>query len=98
MENIEITYYKIYVDDILIVFDQNKISEHTIHSFMNNLDEHLEFNMSIEENGITNYLDLSISRNAGNVDLCVYRKPIYVDIKIHFSSNHPYGHSLAAFN
>ena len=61
LENKEITYYKRYVDDILIVFDRNKISEHTIHSFMNNLDEHLEFKMSIEENRITNYLDLSIN-------------------------------------
>ena len=73
-----------YVDDILIVFDQNKISEHTIRSSMNNLDENLEFKMSIEENRTTNCLDLSINRNAGNVDLCIYRKPNYVDITIHF--------------
>ena len=98
LENKEITYYKRYVDDILIVFDHNKINEHNIHSFMNNLDEHLESKMSIEEKRITNYLDLSIKRNAGNIDLCIYRKPAYIDITIHFSSNHPYGHKLAAFN
>jgi hypothetical protein len=90
LENKEITYINI--------FDQNKISEHTIHSFMNNVDEHLEFKMSTEENRITNYLDLSINRNTNNVDLHIYRKPNYIDITIHFSSNHPYGHKLAAFN
>jgi hypothetical protein len=63
LENKEITYYKIYVDDILKIFDQNKISENTIHSFMNSADEHLEFKISKEENRITNYLDLSINRN-----------------------------------
>jgi hypothetical protein len=98
LENKEIAYYKRSVDDITIIFDQNKISEHTIHSFKNNFDEHLEFKMSIEENRITNYLDLSINRNTINVDLCIYRKPTYTDITIHFSSNHPYDHKLAAFN
>ena len=32
------------------------------------------------------------------MELCIYRKPTYIDITIHFSSNHPYGHKLAAFN
>jgi len=65
----EVTYYKRYVDDTLIIFDQSEISEHTILNFMNNVDEHLKFKMSMEENRITNYLDLSINRNANNVDL-----------------------------
>jgi hypothetical protein len=64
---------------------------------MNNVDEHLEFKMSKEENRITNYLDLSINRNANKVDLCIYRKPTYIDITINFSSNYPYDHKLAAF-
>ena len=41
LENKEITYYKRYVEDILIIFEQSTISEHTIHNFMNNVDEHL---------------------------------------------------------
>jgi hypothetical protein len=63
---------------------------------MNNVDEHLEFKVSIEENRVTNYLDLSINRNANNVDLRIYRKPTYLYITIHFSSKHPYKHKLAA--
>jgi len=65
---------------------------------MNNVDEHLEFKMSMEENRIITYLDLSINRNANNVDLSIYRKPTYIDITIHFSSSHPYSHKLAAFS
>ena len=98
LENKEITYYKRYVDDILMIFDQNKTDEHTIHNFMNNVDKHLEFKMATEEHSITNYLDLAINRNTDNIELCIYRKPTYIDITIHFSSNHPYGHKLAAFH
>jgi hypothetical protein len=97
LEYKEMTYYKRYVDDTLIIFDQNKISEHTIRNFMNNVDENLEFKMSTEENKVISYLDLSINRNANNVDLSIYRNPTDIDFTIHFSSNHPYGRKLAAF-
>jgi len=56
---------------------------------MNNVDEHLEIKMSMEENRIINYLDLYINRNANNIDLSIYTKPTYIDITIHFSSNRP---------
>jgi len=98
LENTEITYYKRYVDDILITIDQNKTSEDTIHNIMNNTDEHLEFKISREDNKTINYLELSINRNANNVDLNIYRKPTHIDITVYFTSNHPYDHKLAAFN
>jgi hypothetical protein len=84
LENKEITYYKRHIDDIMIIFDQNKIDEHSIHNFMNNVDEHLEIKMSTEENNVTNYLDISINRNASNMDLCIFRKPTCIDIKYTF--------------
>jgi hypothetical protein len=96
LENKEITYYKRYVDDILIIFYKNKIDEDTIHNNINNNDEQLEFKISREENETINYLDLSINRKT-NVNLNIYRKPTYIDIAIHFSSNHPYDHKSAAF-
>jgi hypothetical protein len=97
LEYKEITYYKRYVDDILIVFDKNKIDEDTIHNNINNTDEQLEFKISREENETINYLDLSINRKTNNMNLNIYRKPTYIDIGIHFSSSHPYDHKLAAF-
>jgi len=39
----EIIYYKRYVDDILIIFYQNKTDEKTILNHMNNVGKHLEF-------------------------------------------------------
>jgi len=65
---------------------------------MNTVYEPLEFKMSMEKNRIINYLDLSINRNTNNVDLNIYRKPTYIAITIHFSSNHPYAHTLAVFS
>ena len=43
LESKEITHHKRYVDDILIIFDQNKTNEETIINHMNNTDKHLEF-------------------------------------------------------
>jgi hypothetical protein len=39
-----------------------------------------------------------MNRNASSVDLCIYRKPTYIDVTIHFSSNQPCVHKLAAFS
>ena len=94
----EIIYYVTYVNDILIIFDQNKTDEKTILNHMNNIDKHLEFKLSEEGNNIINYLNFSIHRNTNGVDLEMYRKPTHTDITLQFSSNHPLEHKLAAFN
>jgi hypothetical protein len=98
METKEIIYYRRYVNDILIISDQNKTNEKTIINHMNNIDKHPEFKITEEENKSINYFDLSIHRNINNIDLSIYRKPKHSDIPTHFSSNHPHEHKLAAFN
>ena len=65
---------------------------------MNNIDKHLKFKLSEEENNTINYLDLSIHRNTNSIDLGIYRKPTHTDVTIQFSSNHPLEHKIAAFN
>jgi hypothetical protein len=86
------------VDDILIIFDSSKIDEETIYNNINNIDQHLEFKLSTEENRTISYLDVTISRETSKVNLSIYRKPTYIDIAIHASSSHPYDHKVAAFN
>jgi hypothetical protein len=98
LENKEITYYKRYVDVILIIFDQNKTCEDTIHNIMNNTDEDLEFKTPRDDSKSINCLDFSINSDANYVDLNIYRKPTYINITIHFTANHPYNHKLAAIN
>jgi len=94
----EIIYNKRYVDDILIIFDQNKTKEKTVINYMNNTDKHLELKTSEEGNNSINHLEPSIRRDANIIDLGIYRKPTHTDIVIHFSSNHPHEHKMAAFN
>jgi len=96
LDSKEITYYKRYVDDILIIYDQNKTSEQTILHQINTIDKNLQFKMFTEENNTINYLDISIHSN-NNMHLNIYRKPTSTDTTIQFSSNHPYEHKIAAF-
>ena len=49
IETGEITYYRRYVDDIIIIFDQNKTKEDSITSYMNDIHKHLEFKLTEEE-------------------------------------------------
>jgi len=98
LESKVIIYYKRYVDDILITFGQNITNEQTMLNQLNNIDEHLQFKVSSEENNPTNYLHLSIRRNNNNINIGIYRKLTCTDTTIHFSSNYPYVHKLAPFN
>ena len=49
MERGEIIHDTRYVDDILIIFDQNKSSEDSITNYMNNIHKYLEFLLTEEE-------------------------------------------------
>jgi len=98
LESKEIIYYKRYVDDMLIIFDQNKTNEKIIMNHTHNIDKHLEFKLSEEENSSIKYLDLSIHRNTNSIDLGNYRKPTHTDVTIQFSSTHSLEPKLAAYN
>jgi hypothetical protein len=82
--NGEILYYIRYVDDILIIFHQNKTNEDTISKHMNNVHTYLEFKLTERDIRIENYLDVSIYRL-----FRIYRKPIQTDTTMSFMSNHP---------
>jgi hypothetical protein len=87
LENGEILYYRIYVDDILIIFHQNKTNEDTISKHMNNVHTYLEFKLTEKEIMMVNYLDVSIYRL-----FRIYRKPIQTDTTVSFISKHPLEH------
>ena len=96
-ETKQILYSKRYVDDILIIYNQNKTNEQDILNHANSIDKQLQFKPSTEENNLINYLDLAIYRN-NSIHLGIYRKPTCIDTIIHFLTNHPFEHKLAAFN
>jgi hypothetical protein len=97
LEHNHITYYKRYVDDLFIIYDQTKTNSDTITNLFNKINEHLEFKATTEENNKTQYLDLSVTGNQNSLTMEIYRKPTHIDITINFTSNHPHDHKLAAF-
>jgi len=97
LEHKDIVYYRRYVDDLLIIYDQSRIKVDKILNFISNVDARLEFNLSQEAENTLQYLDLSIRRNDNNIELDIYRKQTYADIMMHYTSNHPHDHNLAAF-
>jgi hypothetical protein len=78
----EISYYKRYVDDTLIIFDQNETNENSVMNNMNSIHKYVEFKLTVEENNNINYLDLTIHRNNNNLSLKIYRKPTQTDFTI----------------
>jgi DNA integrity scanning protein DisA with diadenylate cyclase activity len=84
LESKEIIYYKRHVDDFLIIFDQNKTDGKKIMNHVSNIDKHLEFKLSEEENTTIKYLDLSNHRNTNSIDRGIYRKPTHTDVTIQF--------------
>jgi hypothetical protein len=56
----------------------------------------LQFTAETEENNIINYLDMTIHRTPSSWKTVIYRKPIYTDTIIPYTSNHPSQHKYAA--
>jgi len=93
----EILYYKRYVDDIIIICNTKKVQENTIVQEINKIDENLQFKMTTENCYTIKYLDLELKRNNNNLEISIYRKATNTDKTIHYRSNHPYEHKIAAF-
>jgi hypothetical protein len=94
LEHKDVIYYRRYVCDLLIIYDQSRINADKI---LKHFDNHLDFKISEEVNNTLQYLDLSFSRNDDNIELDIYRKPKFTVIMVHYNSNHPYDHKLAVF-
>jgi hypothetical protein len=67
MDNNIIIYYTRYVDDMLVVFDTRRTTENTILEYMNSINKHLEFKMTVEDNNKIDYLDLTIIRRTNHI-------------------------------
>jgi hypothetical protein len=98
MENGEIPYYRRHVDDVIIIFDQNKINKVLIAIYMKNTHNYFEFKLTEEENNKVTYLDFSIHKKNELHHLGVQRKPSQTDATIHFTINNQLEHKPAAYN
>jgi hypothetical protein len=76
-------------------------TETTDHEYLtqytNTMHANLQFNPTPESSGCINFLSLTINRNSMHLEIDIYRKPTTTDTTIHFTSNHPNEHKLAAY-
>jgi len=97
LDSQEISYYKWYVDDIIILYNQNLTNEIQILEAFNKADKNLQFKMTTKENQKVQFLDLTIHREENNMSINIYRKPTDTDTTIHYLSNHLLEQKMAAF-
>jgi hypothetical protein len=64
---------------------------------MNNIHKYLQFKPTTEINNTINFLDLSIIKKHNKLAMHAYRKPTTIDTTIHYNSNHPMEHKMAAY-
>jgi len=91
----KIINYCRYVDDILIIFDNNHSNILEIINDFNSLHPKLRFTAETEEDYTLNYLDISINRTPTSLNATIFRKPTFTDIIIPFTSNHPVQYKYA---
>jgi hypothetical protein len=87
-----------YVDDILIILDRSKTDGNAIHNSMNKIHPLVQFTPTIKQNITITYLDLTLHRLVHCFQFIIYHKPTQTYTTIHFTSNHPAKHKLAAYN
>jgi hypothetical protein len=97
LENNKIMFYNRCVDDILIIYDNNRINTEEINKYMNNIHNHMEFKMTDEENCTVSFLDLQIKRTQNQLLINIYQKPTTTATTVYYNSNHPMEHKLAAY-
>jgi hypothetical protein len=85
-----------YVDDILIVYNENRTNINDFLDCFNKLTPKLEFTLERENDRKINFLDLTIYREQNRLSVDIYRKPTFTDVIIPNDSCHPKEHKRAA--
>jgi len=81
-----------YIDDILIVYNDDNTNIYNVLEDFNNLAPKLKFTLEEEQKNQINFLDITIKKNQKGLSFEVYRKPTITDIIIPNDSCHPNEH------
>ena len=95
LKNHKIIGYFRYVDNILMVYKENKTSIHEVSEAFNDKSPTLQFTTEMEYNNKINFLDITIQKSQQNFLISIYRKPTATDAIIPNGSWHPYEHKIA---
>jgi uncharacterized protein (DUF1697 family) len=96
--NYDVKGYFRYVNDILIVYDEEKTNVDTLLDCFNNISPKLKFTIEKEMEHKINFLDITINREPNKISIDVYRKPTYTDVIIPNDSCQPREHKMAVIN
>jgi hypothetical protein len=90
-----IGYFR-YVDDILIIYNEDITNiDSLLHQF-NNITPELKFTIEKETDRKLHFLDITITRGIEKFTIDIHRKPMYTDIIIPEDSCHPKEQKMAA--
>ena len=87
-----------YVDDILIVYNENATDILMVHKLLNQINPSIKFALETENNHSINFLDVSINHRDNQFTFNIHRKPTTTDIIIPADSCHPPEQKYAAIN
>jgi hypothetical protein len=90
-----IDYYR-YVDDILIIYNEQHTNIHDTLEEFNNIHPNIKFTMEQESLNRINYLDLTITKEHNKLTFNIYQKPTTTDSIIPNDSCHPNEHKKSA--
>ena len=96
-ENKHIIFYAVCGDDILIIYDHSKITSTQVLEYANTIHTDLQLKPTPGPNVSIYFLDLLLHRTNHGLATEVYSKPTATDTTIHYNSNHPTEHNLAAY-
>ena len=85
-----------YVDDILLVYEDNLTNIEEVLNLFNNITPGLTFTLEREQDGKLNFLDLTISKDKNELSFGIFRKPTTTDTIIPNDSCHPLEQKMAA--
>ena len=88
-------YYR-YVDDILIIYDENHTNKQEVQKSFNDVTTGLHFALEREEDQKINFLDLTITRTEKGLSYDIFRKHTTTDTIIPHDPCHPLEHKMAA--
>jgi hypothetical protein len=90
-----IGYFR-YVNDILMIHDENSTDIHEVHTAFNDLAPMIKFTIEKETDNNLNFLDISIQNTGNKLLFNIYRKPTATDIIIPQDSCNPPAQKHAA--
>jgi hypothetical protein len=82
-------FWKRMRDDVLLIWDDDKYDFQGFVSYLNGINEKIQFTYEEEINGSIPFLDLMLTKEGDKIKTKVYRKPTHTQSYLNWRSNHP---------